>query len=96
MKDQVFWRSDIDALLFLVDEHATFCAVHRRAFRTLLGSDPTPEDCLNYFGDFEYAFRAAANFKIAHNGLSTGSNFHLTSRDVARKLIEFEPKEQGV
>ena len=95
LKDQAIWRTDIDALLFLIDEHAAFCAVHRRAFRTLLGSEPTPEDCLNYFGDFEHAFRAAANSKIAQNGLSAGKSFHLTSRDVARKLIESEPKEQG-
>jgi hypothetical protein len=95
LKDEVLWRSDIDCLVFSIKEHAAFCAVHRRAFRMLLGSDPKPEDCLNYFGGFEDAFRAAASSKIAQKGLSAGRNFHLTSRDVARKLIELEPKEHG-
>jgi hypothetical protein len=95
LKDEVLWRSEIDALVFSIKEHAAACAVHRRAFRTLLGSDPMPDDCLNYFGDYEYAFRAAASFKIAQKGLPAGRNFHLTSRDVARKLVELDPKEQG-
>jgi len=88
--DEVHWRSEIDALVFPVDQHAAFCAVHRRAFRTLLGSEPTPEDCLGYFAGFEYAFRAAARFKIAQEGLPVGRSFHLTSRDVARTLVESE------
>jgi len=91
--DEVHWRSEIDALVFPVDQHAAFCAVHRRAFRTLLGSEPTPKDCLGYFAGFAYAFRAAARFKIAQKGLPVGRSFHLTSRDVARKLLESELKE---
>jgi hypothetical protein len=88
----LLWRAEIDALLFRIDEHAAYCAVHRRAFRTLLASEPTPEECLRYFSDFEDAFRAAASRKIADKGLPKGRNFHLTSRDVARKLIELKPK----
>lgn len=95
MTEQVCWRSEIDALVFPVDKHAAFCAVHRLAFRTLLGLDPTPEDCLGYFGAFEYAFRAAASGKIAQKGLPVGRNFHLTSRDIARKLVALESKEKG-
>jgi hypothetical protein len=95
LKDQVLWRSDIDALIFPVREHAAFCAVHRRAFRMLLGTEPTPQDCLNFFEDFEYAFRAAASFKIAHKSVPVGKNLHLTSRDVGRKLVELKPKEPG-
>ena len=87
------WHAEIDALVFPVENHAAFCAVHRRAFRTLLGSEPSPEDCLSYFDGFEYAFRAAAGIKIAQKGLPVGRNFHLTSRDIARKLVELEPKE---
>ena len=78
--DQVLWRSEIDALVFPVEEHTAFCAVHRLAFRALLGSEPTPGDCLDYFGGYEYP---------------AGRNFHLTSRDIARKLLELKPKEQG-
>ena len=95
LKDKILWRSEIDALVFSTKEHAALCAVHRRAFRTLLESDPTPEGCLNYFGLFEDAFRAAASSKIVRQGLPTRQNFHLTSRDVARKLVELEPREHG-
>jgi len=95
LKDEVLWRLEIDALVFSIKEHGVFCAVHRRAFRTLLGSDPTPENCLNYFEGIEDAFRAAASSKIAQKGLPAGRNLHLTSRDVARKLVELELKEQG-
>jgi hypothetical protein len=95
VKDDVRWRPEIDALVFPVENHAAFCAVHRRAFRTLLRSEPSPEHCLSYFDGFKYAFRAAAGVKIAQKLLPVGQNFHLTSRDITRKLVELEPKEQG-
>ena len=84
---EVLWRSDIDALVFTVEAHSALCAVHRRAFRTLLRYDPEPKDCLRYFADAEPAFTAAAKAKIAERNIPTGVNFHLTSRDVARKLV---------
>jgi hypothetical protein len=93
LADEPLWRPEIDALVFPVEHHAAFCAVHRLAFRTLLGSDPRPEDCLNFFVKFGYAFRDAASFKIAQKGLRPGLNFHLTSRDVARKLVEGESRK---
>jgi hypothetical protein len=93
--DNAYWRSEIDALVFPVEDHAAVCAVHRRAFRTLLRIEPSPEDCLSYFGGFEVAFRAAAGDKIAKKRLPVGQNFHLTSRDIARKLVDSEPKENG-
>ena len=89
------WHSEIDALVFPVERHAALCAVHRLAFRTLLGAEPTAEDCLSYFGGFEAAFKGAAAVKIAQKGLPAGRNFHLTSRDIARKLVELELKQQG-
>jgi hypothetical protein len=95
LNDQAVWRSDIDALIFPVREQAAFCAVHRRAFRTLLGSEATPQDCLDYFEKFEFAFRAAASSTVAEKGLSVGKNFHLTSRDIRRKLVELNPNKQG-
>jgi len=94
LKAHIVWRSEIDALVFAVDEQGAFCALHRRAFRTLLGADPTPEQCLGYFTGFEAAFRAAARVKIAEKELPPGRNFHLTSRDVARKLLELKTKPQ--
>ncbi|MBV8921788.1 hypothetical protein [Bradyrhizobium sp.] len=81
------WRPDIDALAFQLDEHSASCMVHRRAFRTLLGFDPAPADCLRHFCEHEHAFRSAATAKIAHKELPPGTNLHLTSRDIARKLL---------
>ncbi|WP_024515874.1 hypothetical protein [Bradyrhizobium sp. Tv2a-2] len=93
MTDGVRWRPEIDALVFSVEDHAAFCAVHRRAFRTLLRFEPSPDECLSYFAGFEVAFRAAAGDKIAKKELPVGRNFHLTSRDIARKLVESETKQ---
>ncbi|MBR0800617.1 hypothetical protein JQ615_35170 [Bradyrhizobium jicamae] len=81
--------------MFSVEEHAALCAVHRRAFRTLLGAEPMPADCLAYFARHEPAFRAAAGVKIAQKSLPTGRNFHLTSRDVARTLLELEQNKEN-
>jgi hypothetical protein len=80
------WRSDIDGLAFAPEGHAGICAVHRLAFRTLLGHAPTPEDCVAYFKANEQAFQAAARGKIVRRGLGPGANFHLTSRDVAAAI----------
>lgn len=86
VKTKAFWRSDIDALSFRLEAHSASCMVHRRAFRTLLRFEPTPADCLQYFGERERAFRMAADRKIAQNNIAVGKNLHLTSRDIARKL----------
>jgi len=83
------WRPDVDALSFPVEAHAASCVVHRRAFRTLLRFEATPDDCLRYFGDHEAAFRSAAMAKIVQKNLPAGTNLHVTSRDIARKLVEF-------
>jgi hypothetical protein len=88
LNEKVRWRADIQSLVFPIGEHAAICAVHRGAFRTLLGAEPTQEACLAYFAKFEEAFRAAARLKIARKGIPTGTNLHLTSRDIARKLLE--------
>ena len=80
------WRKDINGLAFQPAGHAGICAMHRLAFRTLLGRMPTPDDCLDYFKANERAFRAAASAKIVRRGLIPGSNFHLTSRDVAEAI----------
>jgi hypothetical protein len=91
LRTKAVWRPDIDALSFPVDAHAASCVVHRRAFRTLLRFEPTPDDCLRYFGEHEAAFRSAAIAKIAQKSLPAGTNLHVTSRDIARKLIEWAP-----
>ena len=88
MSGEVHWRDDITSLVFPVVGHGAICAVHRGAFRTLLGAEPTPEACLGYFRRFEAAFCAAAAAKIARKDISPGTSLHLTSRDIARKLLE--------
>ena len=80
------WRDDIDALVFAPDGHQGFCMVHRRAFRTLQRSSPAPADCKAYFFTHERAFRAAASAKIVQKNVGPGTNFHLTSRDIARQM----------
>ncbi len=91
MSSEAHWRDDITSLVFPVIGHGAICAVHKGAFRTLLGTEPTPEACLGYFQRFEATFRAAASAKIARRGILPGTSLHLTSRDVGRKLLE-EPQ----
>ena len=81
------WRADIDALVFRPAGHGGWCAVHRLAFRALLGKrEPTPEDCLAYAAAHRAAFEAAAAGKIARRGYDVAASLHLTSRDIARFL----------
>jgi hypothetical protein len=86
MKPLVTWRSDIDALAFQPDGGQRYCVVHRRAFRTLLGFNPSPADCESFFHANRDAFQAAASAKTLAKKLARGLNFHLTSRDVARRI----------
>ncbi|MDN5004750.1 hypothetical protein ACFQZO_28255 [Bradyrhizobium sp. GCM10027634] len=88
MSSEVHWRDDIASLVFPVTGHGAICAVHRGAFRTLLGAEPLPEACLAYFRRFEAVFRGAADAKIARRGILPGTSLHLTSRDIARKLLQ--------
>lgn len=80
------WRADIDALTFLPPGHRGRCAVHRLAFRTLLGHLPTPADCLAHFARHRAAFHKAATRKIAARDLPTDSSLHLNSRDIERAM----------
>ena len=89
------WRADIASLVFPVPEHGAICAVHRGAFRTLLGAEPVPEVCLGYFERHIDAFRSAASAKILGKRIPPGTNLHLTSRDIARKLLEADQIERG-
>ncbi|CAO3362318.1 hypothetical protein [Azospirillum melinis] len=78
------WRADIDALVFRPAGHGGWCAVHRLAFRALLGKrKPTPEDCLAFAAAYRASFEAAAAGKIVQRGYGAAASLHLTSRDVA-------------
>ncbi|PAY05813.1 hypothetical protein CK489_22955 [Bradyrhizobium sp. UFLA03-84] len=94
-KNAAQWRADIASLVFPVPEHGAICAVHRGAFRTLLGAEPVPEACLSYFERHADSLRAAARAKILRKGIPVGTNLHLTSRDIARKLLEADQIECG-
>jgi hypothetical protein len=78
------WRSDLDSLSFRPTGHAGQCLIHRRAFRTILGFNPTPADCAAWFLQQQAAFQAAAAAKIGRTTLAADANFHLTSRDILR------------
>lgn len=81
------WRADIDALVFQPAGHGGWCAVHRLAFRALLGKrETTPEDCLAFAAGHRSSFEAAAAGKIAQRGYDAAASLHLTSRDIARLL----------
>ncbi|CAO3411124.1 hypothetical protein [Azospirillum largimobile] len=81
------WRDDIDALVFRPAGHGGWCAVHRLAFRALLGlREPAPEDCLAHAAAHRPAFEAAAAGKIARRGYDAAASLHLTSRDIASAL----------
>jgi hypothetical protein len=69
VKGEARWRVDIEPLVFPIRDHAATCAVHRGAFRTLLGTEPTPQACLAFFEEFEDAFGAAARQPLAAGGI---------------------------
>jgi hypothetical protein len=78
------WHTAVDALGFQPQGHRGLCLVHRLAFRTLLGVEPTPADCHAYFDEWQTIFQRAAAAKIRRAGLSVDVNFHLSSRDIRR------------
>lgn len=84
--DTAFWREDIDSLAFYVDQHEGLCVMHRRAFRALLGFDPTPQQCLDYFEQRRVVFVQSARNKIERAKIPSSANFHITSRDIRRAV----------
>jgi len=80
------WRDEIDALAFGLADHQGVCMVHRRAFRTLLRTTPSPQQCVDFFNTHQDAFQAAARAKVLRASVANTANFHLTSRDVTRQL----------
>ena len=84
---QSVWRADVDSLSFQPRGHTGHCLIHRRAFKTILGFNPTPGDCAACFQQRQAAFQAAAAAKIDRAALATNANFHLTSRDILRAPV---------
>ena len=80
------WRDEIDALAFELADHQGVCMVHLRAFRALLRTTPSPQQCVDFFNTHQDAFQAAARAKVLRASVANTANFHLTSRDVTRQL----------
>jgi hypothetical protein len=81
------WRPDVESLCFQPAGHDGPCFIHRRAFATILGFEPTPEDCTACFQQRLATFEAAAAAKIRRAALAGDASFHLNSRDVLRALV---------
>ncbi len=86
MQDAAEWSEELDALRFAVPGHGAFCAVHRLAFKAVLGASPEREAALAFFQDHGAAFTAAALAKIERSALPAGRNLHLNSRDIRRAI----------
>lgn len=80
------WSVALDALRFPVPGHGAPCAVHRLAFKALLGASPDGEACLACFVEYQAAFEAAALDKIRRQNLASDKSLHLNSRDIRRAL----------
>lgn len=80
------WSVALDALRFSVAGHGASCAVHRLAFKALLGSSPDMAACLACFDEHRAAFEAAAFDKIKRQNLVSAKSLHLNSRDIRRAL----------
>ncbi|WP_313475891.1 hypothetical protein [Agrobacterium pusense] len=78
MEDAADWSEELDALRFAVPGHGAYCAVHRLAFKAVLGPSPADEAALAFFQHHQAAF-VAANFPA-------GRSLHLNSRDIRRAI----------
>jgi hypothetical protein len=85
-KLSALWRNEIDSLAFQPVGHEGFCVIHRRAFRSLLNSEPTSQSCLDFFIHSQPLFEQAALEKIQRAGIALTENFHLNSRNIRRLL----------
>ncbi|NTZ89886.1 hypothetical protein [Agrobacterium tumefaciens] len=92
MQDAAEWSDELDALRFVVPGHGAFCAVHRLAFKAVLGPDPVREAALAYFHENEAGFIAAARSKIERSNLPVGRSLHLNSRDIRRAIAGEGPE----
>ncbi|MDH6294323.1 hypothetical protein SAMN03159422_00959 [Agrobacterium fabrum] len=86
MQGAAEWSEELDALRFAVPGHGAFCAVHRLAFKAVLGATPGREAALVCFHEHEVAFIAAALSKIKRANLPAGRSLHLNSRDIRRAI----------
>ncbi|MFF2320857.1 hypothetical protein ACFVTJ_07390 [Agrobacterium sp. NPDC058088] len=86
MQDAAEWSDELDALRFAVPGHGAPCAVHRLAFKAVLGPSPAGQAALAFFHDNKAAFLLAAFAKIKRANLPAGRSLHLNSRDIRRAI----------
>ncbi|KIQ01882.1 hypothetical protein RU07_14140 [Agrobacterium tumefaciens] len=80
------WSDGLDALRFSVPGHGAPCAMHRLAFKALLGKEPQKAACLQFFAENREAFLKAASAKISSLTLAADRSLHINSRDVRRAM----------
>ena len=80
------WSDGLDALRFSVPGHGAPCAMHRLAFKALLGKEPQKATCLQFFAENREAFLKAAAAKISSLKLAADRSLHINSRDVRRAM----------
>lgn len=95
MQNAAEWSEELDALRFAVAGHGAFCAVHRLAFKAVLGPDPLREAALAFFHENEAGFVAAARSKIERSNLPAGRSLHLNSRDIRRAIAGEDDDHAG-
>ncbi|MBW9077936.1 hypothetical protein CFBP5875_02990 [Agrobacterium pusense] len=86
MQDAAEWSEELDALRFAVPCHGAPCAVHRLAFKAVLGPNPAGQAALAFFHRHEAAFVSAALSKIERAKLPADRSLHLNSRDIRRAI----------
>jgi hypothetical protein len=80
------WRADLYAIQFPVAE-GRHCFIHRLALRKFLGRTPTACESLEFAARNSEILKAAAEDRCVHlQAAGRWGNFHLTSRDIARKF----------
>lgn len=85
-RDAAEWSDELDALRFTVPGHGAPCAMHRLAFKALLGQEPEKDACLRFFHENRTAFLMAAKSKINRLELPKDRSLHINSRDLRRAL----------
>jgi hypothetical protein len=80
------WNADRDSVEFAVEvgEYRGLVIVPRRIVHDLLGSRPTPEQCVEYCFVHRTEFERIAEQKIRARELGEDANVHVSGRDTSR------------
>lgn len=80
------WSDEREAVEFPVEvgEYRGLVIIPRRVVHDLLGSRPTPEQCVEYCYVHRTEFERIAETKIRARELSDDANIHVTGKDTRR------------